>query len=120
MSLIEAMPDMESIWIDDDKQRNAAFKAALKSGKNEEWAKLIKTLHLQKEARTVDGKKLAKIDEDIMNRAEKFLNEEFSVALDISPDEVVPFIKKHIPLNNGNPNQKVIQEWHEMDKTLTK
>lgn len=43
------------------------------------------------------GKKLTKTDEDIMNIAEKQLSEEFAVALDISPDEVLPYILEHIP-----------------------
>ncbi|HEX3011191.1 MAG TPA: CarD family transcriptional regulator [Syntrophomonadaceae bacterium] len=97
LSLIAKLPQIEDGWIDDEKQRNAAFKSALRSGKVEEWAKIIKTIYLQKEVRSVVGKKLAKMDEDIMNTAEKNLNEEFSVVLNISPNEVVRYINKHIP-----------------------
>lgn len=99
LSLIATMPEMESDWIDDERQRYANFRTALKSGKNEEWIKIIKTIYLQKKEKILAGKKLAKIDEDIMNTAEKNLNEEFSIALDISPDQVVPYIIKHIPQN---------------------
>lgn len=97
LSLIAMMPEMESVWIDDDKQRNANFKAALKSGKNKEWIKLIRTLYLEKKARSVIGKKLTKTDEDIMITAEKYLNQEFAITLNISPEEVVPYIIEHIP-----------------------
>jgi len=96
LSLIATMPDRETLWLDDDRQRNADFKAALKSGKSEEWAKIIKTLYLQKEARAAIGKKLAKPDEEIMRVAEKHLNQEFAIALNIQPDEVRPYILEHV------------------------
>lgn len=96
LSLIASMPEQETIWTDDERQRRNDFKAALKTGKNEEWLKIIKTLHLEKEAKSVVGKKLTKTDEEIMNAAEKQLYEEFAVALNISPDEVLPYILEHI------------------------
>ncbi len=98
-SLIESMPETESIWLDDERQRSVSFKTALKSGKNEELIKIIRTLYLEKEARSLVGKKLTKTDEDIMNTAEKQLTEEFAVALDISPDEVLPYILENVPKN---------------------
>lgn len=97
LALIEAMPEIETIWIDDDRQRNASFKAALRSGKNEEWVKLVKTLYQEKEARALNGKKLNKMDEEIFNTAENILYQEISIALNISPDEVESYIKDHIP-----------------------
>lgn len=97
LSLIAKMPEMDTVWIDDEAQRNTSFKAALKSGKNEELLKVIRMIYHEKEARSLTGKKLAKKDEDILNTAEKQLNEEFAVVLNISPEEVVPYILEHIP-----------------------
>ena len=42
-------------------------------------------------------KKLTKADEERLSTAEKQLHEAFAVVLDISPDEVVPYIMEHIP-----------------------
>lgn len=95
--LMANITETETVWVDDDRQRNSKFKAALKSGKNEELIQIIRALYLEREARALVGKKLSKTDEDIMNAAEKHLNEEFAVALDISPEEVLPFILEHIP-----------------------
>ncbi|MGE5453843.1 MAG: CarD family transcriptional regulator [Methylocystaceae bacterium] len=95
-SLLASIPEQETIWIDDERERVNNFKAALKTGESEEWFKIIKTLHLEKEAKSVIGKKLTKTDEDIMNTAEKQLYEEFALALNISPDEVSPYIHEHI------------------------
>lgn len=94
-SLIANMPKNEAIWISDDKQRNENFKAALKTGKSEEWIKIVKTIYMEKEEKLAIGKKLTKIDEDIMKTAEKQLCEEFAIALNISPDNVISYIISH-------------------------
>ncbi len=94
--LIAMMPDKETLWIDDDKLRRNNFLAALKTGKSEEWIKIYKTIYNEKKARLEIGKKLAKTDEDIMNAAEKQLYEEVAIALEITPDEVAPYILEHI------------------------
>ena len=92
LSLIATMLETETIWIDDDKQRGINFKAALRTGKSEECIKVINALYLEKKVKTAVGKKLMKIDEDIMEAAEKQLYEEFAIALNISPGEVVAYI----------------------------
>ncbi len=97
LSLITTMPKMETIWIDDNRERSKYFNAILRTRKSEEWAKILKTLYFEKDARSVMGKTLTKTDEDIMNIAEKHLNEEFAMALNISPDEVIAYILEHIP-----------------------
>ncbi len=97
LSLIASMPEKETVWIKNDRERSEAFKAALKSGESEEWMKLIKTIHLMKQEKSDCGKKLMKTDEEIMKTAEKNLYEEFAIALDISPDDVLSFILDHVP-----------------------
>ncbi|MPM45123.1 hypothetical protein SDC9_91808 [bioreactor metagenome] len=96
LSLIAAMPDKETSWIDDNKERFNAFKSALKSHQDEELIKIIKTIYLQKQAQAAVNKKLTKTDEDLMNAAERQLYEEFAIALNISPGEVVPYINEYI------------------------
>lgn len=95
-SLITTMPEKETVWINDSRQRSEYFKAALRTGKSEEWAKLIKTIHLKQKENSDVGKKLLKTDEDIMKTAERLLNEELAIVLNISTDEVVPYILEHI------------------------
>lgn len=96
LSLIAMMPGIDTIWIDNDKERVNNYKSALRTGKTEEWAKVIKTLYREREARTAEGRKLKKTDEDILNTAEKYLNEEFAVVLNIAPNEVTDYILEHI------------------------
>ncbi|MEA4923967.1 MAG: CarD family transcriptional regulator [Syntrophomonadaceae bacterium] len=97
LSLITMMPDLTTAWIDDDKQRNIHFKATLKTANPKEYVKIIKAIYLKKEARSDIGKTLPKMDEEILHTAEMHLYQEFALALNISPEEVVPYILKHIP-----------------------
>lgn len=99
LSLIAAMPGKEPLLFDDKRQRSKDFKAVLKQGNHEEWIKIIKTLYLEKKEKSAVDKKLTKSDEDIMNTAERQLYEEFAIALNISPDEVVFYILEHISKN---------------------
>jgi len=96
LSLIATMPEIETIWTNDDKYRSQSFKAAIRTGLCEEWVKVIKTLYLAKKGKLDIGKKLIKTDEDIMKAAEKNLHEEIGMALNISPDEVLPYILDHV------------------------
>lgn len=96
LELITSMPEQETAWVNNNRERSGNFKVAIKSGDIEEWAKLIKTIYLHKEEQTQIGKKIMKSDEDFMENAEKILNEELAVALNISPKEVPAFIKERI------------------------
>ncbi len=95
-SLIARMPEFESIWIDDTKKRSAYFKAILKTAQCEDYIKVLKTLRMEKKARSVMGKNITHTDENIMKTAEKQLHDEFAIALNISPHEVAPYILEHI------------------------
>ena len=96
LSIIASMPEMKTIWIDDFKERNEIFKQALRSGDVEKWVRLVKSIYKEKQDKNEIGKKIRKTDEDIMKAAEKNINEEFALALNISPDEVGPYIIEHI------------------------
>jgi CarD family transcriptional regulator len=96
LSLIATMSEIEPVWIDNERQRDANFKAALKTGKPEEWVKIIKTIYLEKETRSSVGKKLTRTDEETFHTAEENLHQELAIVLNISPGEVVPYILEHI------------------------
>lgn len=100
LSLINTMPEVEPILVDDRRERTKLFNSILKSRKCEEYLKIIKTLHLEKDAKAAIGKTLSKSDEDLMNTAEKSLFEELAIALDSSPEEVLSCILEHFPHNH--------------------
>ena len=89
---INDMTNMETLWIDDEKTRNKQFKTMLKSGKCEDLIKLIFNKSYSKSI----SKKLNKADKEIIKEAERLLNEEFAVILNISPNEVNSYISSQI------------------------
>ena len=91
-SLINDMTNMETLWIDDEKKRNNQFKTMLKSGKCEDLIKLIFNKRYAKST----SKKLNKADKEIIKEAERLLNEEFAIILNISPNEVNSYISSQI------------------------
>lgn len=94
-SIIEGMPDIKNVWIDDSKVRTEKFNKILKSCKCEEIVKLISNIDCNKEAVQSKGKKQYQADENIMKEAKRLLSEEFAVILNISPDEVDAYIEEH-------------------------
>ena len=67
-------------------------KSMLKSGDCEALIKLVKSIYENKKSNRELGKKAYKGDEEIMKTAERLLNEEFAIILNISPDEVNSYI----------------------------
>lgn len=96
-TLINSIPNSETIWIDNDRKRNEEFKSILKTGDIENLVKLIRSIYLDKEHKQSIGKKLYKVDDEIMQTAERLLNEEFATILNISPDKVATYISTHVP-----------------------
>ncbi|HHT27907.1 MAG TPA: transcriptional regulator [Firmicutes bacterium] len=96
MQLIESLPEQEPYEMADERQQSQALKAAVKSGKNEELVRVIKTLYLEKQAKAEVNKTLNRAQEEIMSVAEKRLYEEFALALEITPEDVSAYIKNKL------------------------
>lgn len=95
-SLINNMPNKETLWIDNDKERSEKFKAMLKTGDCEELITLVKSIYFNKKNKMSVGRKINKNDDEIMKVAENLLNEEFATILDIHPSEVKSYILEHV------------------------
>ncbi|WP_270641989.1 CarD family transcriptional regulator [Paraclostridium sordellii] len=95
-SLINDIPNMEILWIDDEKKRMAQFETMLKSGQCEELIKLIKNIKFSKKYARSNDKKLYKSDKDIMKEAKRLLTEEVAIILDIYPKEANSYILSQI------------------------
>lgn len=95
-TLIDNITNSETIWIDDDRQRNDAFKSILKTGDVDNLVKLVRSIYLNKEYKKSIGKKTYKVDQEIMDVAERLLNEELATVLKINPSEVASYISNHI------------------------
>lgn len=96
LEMISEFPNAKSIWVEDDKERSASFRAILEKGDRREIAQLVKTLFEMKKALSEKGRRLHTADEAIFLRAEKVICEEFALVLNIKPDEVIPFIGEQL------------------------
>lgn len=96
MRLIGAIAGMESAWISDDSFRKATFSEILQSGDLERIIQLVKMIFNRKIELEKSGKNLGNTDAEILKQAEKILNQEFAIALNLQPDQVFSFIKERI------------------------
>lgn len=91
--LIAEIPEIELLWVPDDKQREAKYKEALNSCDYRIWVSIVKTLYLRKMERNAQGKKITALDERYMRTAENELYSELSLTLEIPKDEMENYIK---------------------------
>ena len=92
IELIDAMGQDDCEWIDDRNQRKDKFNDLLSNGTRKEIIDLISMITKHKESLAEEGKVLNMQDEKILAEAERRMNAEFAVALDMRPDEVVSYI----------------------------
>lgn len=88
LELLHQIPDAPLLWIENDRQREEAYKEALKDHDCMGWVKIIKTLFVRKQERQSLGKKLTFTDEKYLSLAQNLLFGELSIALDMNKGEV--------------------------------
>lgn len=94
--LIDDMPNIDTIWVADEKRREMLYREALIKNQCREWIAIIKTSYLRKMKRLASGKKVINVDDKYLNIAERFLYGEFAVALNIPKEEVKAYIAENI------------------------
>lgn len=92
LTLIREMPAQQGDWIENDNLRKEQQTEILHRGDHKELIALIKTLYQKRTETENSGRRFHRADAEVMAQAEKMLYQEFAQVLDISPDEVVPFI----------------------------
>ena len=96
MERIHQIPQIEPLWVEDEKKREECYKEALKSGSFENLIKIIKTLYLRRQSRIAVGKKMASVDERYLKMAEDSLYGELAVSLQLKKEEMEQFIMEHV------------------------
>lgn len=96
MALIESIPDIEELWIRDEKSRENAYKEAIKGCDNRELVRIIKTIYNRGRSRMAEGKKITVADNKYFKIAEENLYGELAVSLSMTREEVKDFITEHV------------------------
>ena len=94
--IVAGVPDIEPIWIENERQRETKYKEAINSCDCRQWISVIKALYERNQERMAQGKRITFVDDKYMKEAKKNLYDEFSVVLNISQDDVEEYIANHI------------------------
>ncbi len=96
--LIEELPQIELLWVPDDKQRETKYKEAMRTCDYRAWVSIVKTLYLRKKERIAQGKKVTTLDERYMRAAENELFSELSLTLGIPREDMEHYIKEKLSI----------------------
>lgn len=96
--LLDEINDIDSIWIENDKERERIYKDVVKSCEPKQLVSIIKTLYFRKEQRSKEGKKNTTVDEKYFRQAEDNLYSEIGFVLSLNNEEVKSLIKDKVNL----------------------
>ena len=93
-SYIKRAADEPTSWIDDNSERREAAKRVIADGTELEMLVLVRSFYKHKQAVLAAGKKATSSDNSILKTAQEHIRDEFSVVLDIDPEDVDAYIEK--------------------------
>lgn len=99
IELINSMPSIETIWVDNENARKEKYKDILAKRERSEIVGLIKALHIHQKQQAEKKRRLHISDERFLKEAEKTLCEELAFVLEMSPDDIHSLIRSQ---SHGN------------------
>lgn len=99
--LISSIPQIEELWITNEKLREEKYKECIRSGDCRDWIRIIKTLYLRKLQRTAQGKKITATDEKYLRMAEDYLYSEMEIPLGIPKEKMEAYITEKVRMMEG-------------------
>ena len=87
--LIDAIPTMEKIWINDAKKRKQLFEEIYYSGDVKGLCQLVKLLYIDQ---TFFTKPMSLTDKNFLTKIKTNIFDEFAIALNIEPQEIEQYI----------------------------
>lgn len=80
-------------WIPDENLRKQHYRELINSGDRIALVKMVNTLHKHKKEQQASGKKFHLCDENFLRDAQKLLDSEFSLVLNLDRSEVTDYVK---------------------------
>lgn len=102
MELIHKVPDLDTIHVDNEKNREVRYRDSISKGDSVELIKLIKTIFLRKEECLAKGKKFSSTDEKYLHQAEESLFGELSITFGLTAEEVKDYFIQQVKLLENN------------------
>lgn len=97
--LIEKIPEIQAIWLENEKMREQKYKETIKKNNPEALVSLIKMTYQRNKTRLEQGKKGTSSDEYYFHIAENLLYTELGLALKKPKQEVCQLIIDHMKTN---------------------
>ena len=98
-ALIDSMPNMRTVWIENESARKETYKQILSSGDQHEIISMIQAIYLHKMEREAEGKHLHISDECFMRDAEQLLYNEWQYVLNVDKAGLLTYIFERIESN---------------------
>lgn len=92
-AILRSAAEEELLWIDDPNERKQEYSRILTCGDRRELVRLIRTLYLRRQELRAVGKHLRSGDDQLLRDAEKLLNDELALVLNIPQHEVPEYIR---------------------------
>lgn len=92
-ALLQSENAGKDTWIADENQRKQRYRELISSGDRAALICMVRTLHKHKAEQLASGRKFHLCDENFLRDAQKLLSSEFSLVLNIHPDEVGTYIQ---------------------------
>lgn len=92
-ALLQSENAGKDTWIADENQRKQRYRELISSGDRAALICMVRTLHKHKAEQLASGRKFHLCDENFLRDAQKLLSSEFSLVLNIHPDEVGAYIQ---------------------------
>lgn len=92
-ALLQGTDACADAWIEDETQRKQHYKQILASVDRAALVCMLHTLHRRKQEQLAGGRKFHLCDENFLRDAEKILDGEFSLVLNIAQDQVGAYVR---------------------------
>ena len=87
-ALLSSKSVKEDSWISDENQRRQVYRELINGGDRAALIRMICALHRHKQAQLAAGRKFHQADENCLRDAQKLINTEFALVLEIPPQKV--------------------------------
>ena len=95
-TLIDDIPQIDTIEVKSDRERETLYKSALRTCDPRELVKVIKTVYFRRKDRLASGKKRIIVDEKYFQLAEQQLYEEMAYVMDESKESMADYISQQV------------------------
>ena len=79
-------------WIPDENQRKQRYRELINSGDRTQLLQMVRTLHKHKQAQAAAGRKFHLCDDNFLRDAERLIDAEFALILQIEPKQVSAYV----------------------------